>query len=87
MPSFLDVGNKVKAAMDLIEKAASADKINAKFVKVGSFLPRWDISHANEWNNVSGNFDMQSYLRDYLHQYGLDYTINGNDLIEVIAWP
>jgi len=87
MPSQLQIAQDVITGVALIKDAASAEKISAKFIKVGSFLPRWDVSHPYQWTNGGGAFDMQSYLHEYLQQYSLDYTINGNSQIQVIAWP
>lgn len=87
MPSQLYVGTVTTSAIALIEEAASYTMIQSKFIKKGSFLPRWDVSHPDLWNNTTGVFDMQAYLHEYLQQYGLDFAINGNNLIEVIAWP
>lgn len=85
MPSFLSQMGDYITVHTLIKDAAIEEKIQAKFIKVGSFLPRWDLTHPTYWGGTS--VDMQSYLHEYLQQYGLDYQINGNGQIEVIAWP
>lgn len=87
MLSPLTTAQSVLDGVALIEEAASYLMIQSKFIKVGSLLPRWDVSHPDLWNNSSGSFDMQAYLHEYLQQYSLEFVINGNNQIEVIAWP
>lgn len=87
MPSILQTTTDVTRSLSLIEEAANVKLIQSKFIKVGSKLPNWSVSHNYEWTNGSGNFDMQQYLHDYLQQFGLEWTINGNNQIEIIAFP
>lgn len=87
MPTPLQTSEEVIKGRALIEKACPYIYILTKLVKPGTLLPSWHISNPNEWTNSLGSFDMQQYLHDYLNQYGLDWTINGNDQIQVISFP
>jgi len=87
MPSQLTIGQTAHKVINLINEAAKYEYILTKVVKKGTLLPNWPVSHPDEWNNVGGNFDMQSYLHEYLQQYGLDWVINGNNQLEIISWP
>ena len=89
MPSALSLASQILPITDLIKKDIPAILLQTKVIKVGTFLESYHTTHPDMWSNSSGSyqFTLQDYLADYLQQYGLTFTVNGNNQVEVIAWP
>lgn len=83
----LSVVSDTAKVFNLIKDSLSDDKLTAKFYKAGTLLPPWHISNVAEWTNSGGNCDMQTYLTEFLNARGLGYTINGNNQLQLTAFP